>query len=100
MNLAFPAGAFLRRIRFEPEEWFARIRLILGSPAGGSTEGRADAVAIADAWIAEYGDEAAWHVARRIAELLDWDDHEGAQVWVEVLNVIEERGRARRPSDG
>jgi hypothetical protein len=94
MNFVSSAGVLSRRARFEPAQWRARILAHFARLANGTS----DANRIADAWVAEYGDEAAWHAARKIAELLEWDDHEGARVWTEVLKIIQERDRVRKSS--
>jgi hypothetical protein len=100
MSFVSPAGVFSRRIGLEPTEWLARLRaLFLRYNRGGSTGDVLDAEKIADAWIAEFGDEAAWNAARKVAELLEWEDRCGARVWTEVLDVIRERGSDRKSTD-
>ena len=99
MNLVFSAGELSRRVRFESADWGARVRVRLGDRLHTWMNGGADAGSIADACIAEFGEEAAWHAARKIAELLEWDDHQGARVWTEVLSIIQERSRARESID-
>jgi hypothetical protein len=99
MNFVSSAGLLSRRIGFEPEEWRMRLRALFTRGNCASPRDVLDAEKIADAWIAEFGDEAAWNAARKIAELLEWDDHDGARVWTEVLNIIRERTGVRKPTD-
>jgi hypothetical protein len=97
MHFVSPAGAITRRVRPESQSWHMRLRRLFGRGSSSSTAAF-DPHKMADIWIAEYGDEAAWHATRKIAELLEWDDHEGAAAWVEVLNIIQGRTRACKPS--
>jgi hypothetical protein len=97
MHFVSPAGAITRRVRLESQGWRIRFRRLVGWGLSRSMAAF-DPHKMADIWIAEYGDEAAWHAAHKIAELLEWDDHEGAVAWVEVLDIIQGRARARKPS--
>jgi hypothetical protein len=99
MSFVSSAGVLSRRIGLEPAEWRIRIRTLFLRGNAASARDVLDAEKIADAWIAEFGDEAAWNAARKIAELLEWEDHDGARVWTEVLNIIRERSRVRKPAD-
>ena len=51
---------------------------------------------LADRWIAEFGDAAAWHAAKKIEELVEWGDAEGARTWTRVLAIIADRTTAPR----
>jgi hypothetical protein len=49
---------------------------------------------LADRWIAEYGTAAAWHARRKIGELREWGDRDGARFCGSLLEAIERRAHA------
>lgn len=53
-----------------------------------------DCETAAGRWIAEFGADAAWHASRRIGELREWGDDDGALEWTRVLRIILEKSRA------
>jgi accessory colonization factor AcfC len=97
MNFVAFAGAVSRRESAGRHTRFRRRRGVFNR-SSSSAMGVFDKNKVADQWIAEYGEEAAWHAAQKIGELMEWEDHEGAYAWVEVLAIIEERIRARKSS--
>jgi hypothetical protein len=98
MNFGFSAGVLSRRLGFGPLEWRARVRLLFGRRTYHPVPRTVDPDKIADAWVAEFGDAATWSAERKIGELVEWGDHDGARVWTDVLNVIQERDRVRKSS--
>jgi hypothetical protein len=45
----------------------------------------------ADLWIEEFGDAAIWHATKKLQELVEWGDSEGAAIWQHVIKIIEKR---------
>ena len=45
----------------------------------------------ADLWIEEFGDAAVWHATKKLQELVEWGDSEGAALWQCVIKIIEKR---------
>ncbi len=43
---------------------------------------------VADLWIAEFGDAAGWHIARKVADLAAWGDPAGAAALKRVQKLI------------